>query len=141
MTTALLGLLINLTLSPALAYRFGFAGVLAGTVTAYGVVSLLYLVWTLGIAEFEIPFRRLFRLGGLTILAGSLPGVVLTPALRLGEQGLGWLTLLSAGVIAGGAFVALSLTQADHRRIVFRAFHEVREGIMASWSKRKLSNA
>ena len=141
MATMLSALLLNLTVSPALAHYLGFAGVLSGTVTAYGVVSLLFLVWTLGIAEFEIPFRQLFRLGGLTILAGLLPGIVLTLALHLGEQQLGWLTLLSAGVIAGGAFVALSLAQVDHRRMVFRAFHQAREEIGATWSKRKLSNA
>ena len=139
--TASLNLVLNLTVGPVLAHYLGFAGVLTGALIASGLVSLLLLVWTLSIAEFAIPFRQLFRVGGLTILAGLLPGIILTLALHLGEQPIGWLKLVFVGAIASGAFVVLSLAQADYRRMILRVLYQVREGIRFGWSKRKLSNA
>jgi hypothetical protein len=139
--TASLSLVLNLTVSPALAHYLGFAGVLTGALIASGLVSLLLLVWTLSIAEFTIPLRQLFRVGGLTILAGLLPGIILTLVLHLGEQPLGWLKLVFVGAIASGAFVVLSLAQADYRRMILRVLYQVREGIRFGWSKRNLSNA
>jgi O-antigen/teichoic acid export membrane protein len=141
MTTALLGMFINLIISPVLAHYLGFAGVLAGTVVAYGIVSLIFLAWTLRIDEFAIPLRQLFRLGGLTILAGLLPGVALSLGLHLMSGPLGWPKLLAAGITATGSLVAFSLAQSEYRRMVSRVFCQVREGLKDIWSKRGLSNA
>jgi O-antigen/teichoic acid export membrane protein len=141
MTTALLGMFINLIVGPVLAHYLGFAGVLAGTVVAYGIVSLIFLAWTLRIDEFAIPLRQLFRLGGLTILAGLLPGVALSLGLHLMSGPLGWPKLLAAGITATGSLVAFSLAQSEYRRMVSRVFCQVREGLKDIWSKRGLSNA
>ena len=125
--TALLGLLVNVTLSPVLAHYLGFFGVLAGTMLAYGAISLILFVWSLRIAEFAIPTRELLRLGGSAVFAGLLPGIALTRALRLGEQPLGWLKLIVAGMISGGVFVLVSLAQTDVRRMALRVFERVRQ--------------
>lgn len=141
LVTAVAGLFLNVTVSPILAHYFGFVGVLCGTVIAYGVVSLLFLVWTLGIPEFAIPWRHLFRLGWLPILAGLLPGILLTLAFHLREQPLGGRKLFFVGAVASGAFVAISLVQPDCRRIMIPIFSRVRERAMVVWNSRKLSNA
>jgi O-antigen/teichoic acid export membrane protein len=141
MTSALVSLLANVTVSPFLARYLGFAGVLSGAVIAYGLVTVIFLVWTQGIAEFAIPLRQLLRIGGLTILAGLLPGTILTLTVGLHEQMLGWVKMLCAGVIAGGAFLAVSLSQAEHRRMVLRVFCQVCDVIKLGRSKEKLSDA
>lgn len=141
MTTAAVGLLLNVTVSPILAHYLGLAGVLAGTLVSYGLVSLLFLIWSLRITEFAIPLSALIRVGTLTVLAALLPGLLLTLVLRLGDQPPGAWKLFFVGAIASGGFVILSLAQADYRRMILRVLCQVCEGIKFSWSKRKLSNA
>jgi O-antigen/teichoic acid export membrane protein len=141
MTTALLGLLLNVTMSPILAHYWGFAGVLSGTAIAYGFMSLLFLIWSLGIAEFAVPVGQLLWVGTLTILAGLLPGILLTLVFHLGAQPLGGRKLFFIAGVAFGSFLALSSAQGDYRRMILRVFHQVREGIGLGWSKRKVSNA
>jgi len=141
MATSLLGLLANVIVSPALAYYFGFVGVLAGTAIAYGLVSLVFLVWSFSIPEFAISGRVLSRLGGPSILAALVPGILLTRTLRLSEAAPGWSKLLLAALVAGGIFVATLLVQADPRRMILRVIQQIREGARFQWSKRKLSSA
>jgi len=133
--TALLGLAINITLSPILALYLGFWGVLAGSALAYGVVSLVFFVWSLGVREFTISGRELIRLSGSAVLAGLLPGIALTHAFRLGDQPLRWLKLIFAGTIATFVFVLVSLAQTDVRRMAARAFEHVRHRLSFAWAR------
>jgi O-antigen/teichoic acid export membrane protein len=141
MTAALASLFVNLTVSPILARYLGLAGVLLGTMLAFGLVPMLFLVWSLGIPEFAIPRRRLVLLAGPAILAALSPGYVLTSILRLREQPVGWLKLFIAAAIAGGAFLGALLTQVGARRMAFRVFVEVRQTAMFMWTRRHLSKA
>ena len=135
MTTALVGLLVNVIVSPTLAFYSGFTGLLAGTAIAYGVVSLVFLLWSFRISEFKIPAGQLFRLSGPAALAALLPGIALTRALHLGGQPLGWLKLFLVGTIASAVFAVVALAQTDVRRMALRVLDQVRQKVSFAWAR------
>lgn len=141
MVAAVIGLFLNLTLSPLLTRSWGFDGLLCGSAVAYGFSSWLFLLWAAKIPEFKIPLKQIFCLCGFAVLAGLSPGIVVSVILRLGEQQGTGLRLLLAIILATGAFVAISLLQESNRGILLRALDHACLGIAAGFGRRKPSNA
>lgn len=129
MTTAWTGLAINLLLSPLFASRWALAGVLAGNFLAYGIVSLVYLAWTMRLPEFQLSPPQVLKQAGGMGLAAVLPGVLWTRWFWRPGEAPAW--PMAGLAVAGGIFLAAALTYSEHRRVLGRAWQEVQGGIRA----------
>lgn len=124
--TSLIGLCLNVSLTPLLAHHWKLEGLLAGTAVAYGGVSLAFLIWSTNKSEFKMSLQRLLKSTMVSVLAGLAPGFFLSWLLHLERRPVGWLQLLLVGVFAGAAFLVLSLTQGEYRQIIAAVCREIR---------------
>ncbi|HEY6947169.1 MAG TPA: oligosaccharide flippase family protein [Candidatus Acidoferrum sp.] len=141
MATAVIAIGLNVFVSRILAGYFGFQGVLAGTVVAYGFVSLALLIWSAGIPVFHIPGTKMLRLGGFAAVIGLLPGTAMAFFLPIEGQHSAWRALLPTVIVACASFITFSLFQQEYRLLIFRMVTEVREGIKMSLNRSPSSNA
>jgi len=104
----LVGMILIVTLSFALIYKFGFSGAVLGIVIADAVSTVLFFYWFYRITRY--PFRRVLREAYLKPAACSLGALAIvvaaTPPSHLGWAGL----LAQAGVFGILYFFGLLLT-------------------------------
>jgi len=126
--TGLAGLSMNLTLTPLLASRYGFVGMLAGTWIAYGLFNLFYLAYTVvRIEGFALSARRFVPRTAYLLVAALLPGMLMPKVVQLGDGELSLLKFIASALISGCIYVGILLTSEENRQFAIQTATRLRE--------------
>jgi O-antigen/teichoic acid export membrane protein len=117
-TTGLMALSLNIFISSVLAKHFGFRGLLAGTLFAYGGQGLLILVCLQRRKEFALHVASFLRMWLVAVGSAVLPALFLT---RIYDRELGLAKLIAIGLCSGAVYCAVALTFEENRRAAFSA--------------------
>jgi O-antigen/teichoic acid export membrane protein len=128
-TTGVMALSLNFFLSPVLAGYFGFGGLLAGTLAAYGGQSILILVLLQRQKEFSLHLASSLRMGVITVSSAVAPGLILVTV--FGRQ-LSAATLAALGIFNLVIYCLAVLTLEENRRIAVSVTSHGRK-MIASW--------
>jgi len=132
-TTGLTALSLNFLLSSILAKHFGFRGLLAGTVVAYGGQSFLILTSLQRWQEFTLNVRPFIRMGLVVLCGAVVPGLVLV---AIFGQELGAAKLVALGALEIAIYCVALLTFEDNRKLAVKLTMHSRKGIGA-WLVRR----
>lgn len=122
------GLAVNVTVSPLLAYRFGFNGLLVGTAIAYGGIPLVMLIYTTLMPEFKLPAGWLCRSSAAVVCGACIPSVAILSVL----SPISLQALAVCMVIALGGYVGLMLMIPGNRNAAREMLKRIKEPGRAS---------